>query len=49
MMTGTLLEQLTGKSLPATPTCVGTPNPTMLNFVISAIEFLFQMISCLLI
>ena len=49
MMTDTLLAKLVGKSLPATPTCVGTTNPTMLNFVISAIEFLFQMISCLLI
>ena len=44
-MTGTLLEQLARKSLPATPTCVGTPNPTMLNSVISAVEFLFQKIS----
>ena len=43
-MTGTSLAQLAGKSLPATPTCVGTPNPTTLNFVISVIEFLFQKI-----
>ena len=48
MMTGTLLAQLAGKSLPATLTCVGTPDPTMLKFVISAIESLFQNISWLL-
>ena len=47
MMTDTL--QPVGKFLPATLTCVSTPNPTMLKFVISAIESLFQMISCLII
>ena len=49
MMTGTLLAQLVGKSLPASLTYAGIPNPTTLNFVISVIEFLFQMISCLII
>ena len=48
-MTDTLLAKPAGKSLPATLTCVSTPNPTMLKFVISAVEFLFQMISCLII
>ena len=47
--TDILLAQLVGKSLQATPTCVSIPSPTMLKFVISAIEFLFQMINCLII
>ena len=45
MMTGTLLAELVGKSLPVTWTCVGTPNPTTLKFVISVVEVLFQKIS----
>ena len=43
-----LLAQLAGKFLPATPTCVSTPNHTMLKFATSAIEFLFQKISCVI-
>ena len=37
-----------GKFSPATPTCVSTPNHTMLKFATSAIEFLFQKISCVI-
>ena len=45
MMTDTMLAQHAGKSLATTPTCAGTPHHTTLNFVMSAIEPLFQMIS----
>ena len=45
MMTGTMLEQCTGKFLVTTQTCAGTPHHTTLNFVMSVAEPLFQMIS----
>ena len=43
-----LLAQLAEKFLPATPTCVSTPNCTILKFATSAVEFLFQKISCVI-